>query len=119
MSWCSNVWSRLTNLIQMVYELAGDFGLVFFLFIIVVDLYTFHWQLPKKIIATTSDPIKARNRVLHIKFYSTIPLIILGLFAFGILFVVGPPLWLKVLAGLVSVVVVGCVIGVIWQFISS
>lgn len=112
--------SLLVSFVNMVYELAGDFGLAFFLFIVSVNVYHFHWQLPQKIqVSATPSFEEAKSRSLRVKLYSTLPLLILGFFVVGMLIIPGPVLWLKVLAGSICLLILGSILSTIGQLVVS
>ena len=109
--------TQMISLVNLVYELVGNFGLAFFLFIVSTNLYHFHWLIPRKIRdSATPSLAQAKLRSLRVMLYSSIPLLILGFFVVGILIISGPALWIKVWSGLICLLILSSIFSAAWQF---
>lgn len=108
------------DFVAAVYDLVGDLGLAYFLVIVIINIYYFCWQLPRKLQSRgNTDSAEARTRSLNIRIFFGLPSLIFGTFIAAILIVPGPALWIKLLSVTVFIVLLMCFVTSIWLFIST
>src|SRR5262245_20312937 len=109
------------NPILIMYERSGDFGLIIFLIIISLNIPTLWWSFPQKINRDEKrdGPAKWRiwRRLLEIS-WLLFP-IIFGLLTIQIILIPGPGLWIKILSGIITIILLILLIASGWALITG
>ena len=113
------MFKPIINFIISVHERTGNFGLVFFLIIIVINLYSFWWWLPRSLRASEMAFSKINVSQYNLRVYWGIANGIFGVILAGIILAPEPNLWLKIFSGIVFIVVVMTLVYSIWLLVNK
>jgi hypothetical protein len=101
------------NFVTIIYERSGDFGLTFFLVILIINLYSFWGSIPKRIEThVTPDKLRASHIVLNL--LRILLSLAFGIFSLAIVLAPGPALWLKIFGAILTGVLFILLLSAMW-----
>ena len=112
--------SLLVSLITIIFDLAGDFGLLFFVFINVINIYSIWWLVPKNVQTKIQANLSQSGSLLRtLNIHRTIVNVGALVIPVGIILAPGPALWLKIISSILILVVSLYLIGSLWLFVTK
>ena len=105
----------LVNLITIIFDIVGNYGLLVFVVIGMVNIYNYWWTTPKNVQAKIEiDPTQSESLLRTLNIHRTIANLGVLIFPLGILLAPDPALWLKTISGIIVVLVGAYLIGSLW-----
>jgi hypothetical protein len=110
----------LSDLITIIFDIVGNLGLLFFLLINVVNIYSYWWAIPKNVQAKIRiNPAQSEAFLRTLNIHRTIANVGVLIIPLGIVLAPGPALWLKVMSGTLILLVLVYLVGSLWLFITK
>ena len=104
----------------IIFERTGDFGLIFFLGILIINLYSAWYAIPKKMQSKIQiNPTKLRASQQALSTLQTVINIVSSIFLIGIVLAPGPALWLKMFSGILAAITFLLLMFSIWLLINK